>query len=232
MTSSAAGRQVTMIYRTIYLVIISMWSLLAVAAQPEVQPDTETVVRERKTVGDDGSEETEVRSGKVRPARDGGPRVGEIYAEDQRKVIARVESLNLYSFSFGPGGGTNMNNEAMFYSLSFARHFEVNTNAEIRLGAATFLPSRAKGNFTSMALGASWLISTSDISPIIGAEFGYGFVSAEGRDVTGGFSAGAHAGVRFFRTAKTQLSLEVNAKTLFISGERPYVMGAALGILY
>ncbi len=205
-----------------------------VLAQQEDQfsSESESVIREKKKKNADGSEETEIRSGKVKPKREGGPRVGEIYGDDQRRVTSRVESLSFWSFDFGPGSGSNVGNNAMFYNVSAGRHWEVNTNAEIRATGAINVASKDSGSLTTLALGGSWLTSTADISPIVGAEFGYGIATASGRDTMSGFAIGAHAGARFFRTAKTQLSLEGNIKTVLISDTKPVFYGLQLGILF
>lgn len=216
------------------LTIVALFSGVVAHAQgtDEFTSGSETVVKEKKIKNADGSEETIIRSGNVKPRREGGPRVGEIYQEDQSRVVSRVETLALWSFNFGPGGGSNVGNSNMFYNVSVGRHWEVNPNAEIRAIGDVNMASANKGSVTSLTMGGSWLTSTSDISPLIGADFGYGIATGEGRDTMSGFALGAHAGVRLFRTAKTQMSVEANMRTILVKDDKPVFYGLQLGILF
>lgn len=159
------------------------------------------------------------------------PRVGEIGSEDQERVRARVNTLDLTSVSFGPGWASDINNDDMFYVVHLGRNWEVNTNAEIRLSLDGAFASKNEGNWLSGTIGAGWLPSVEDISPIVGAEFGYGYAHADDISDPSGFVLGAYAGVRFFRTATAQMSLEGYVQTI-LEDESPMLSGIRIGILF
>ena len=80
-----------------------------------------------------------VRNGVLRFRRDGARRETprrrasrEIAPEDQYKVQAR--GVNLTTLP-QPAWASDVNNNNMYYSLHLGRHWEVNTNAEIRLNS-------------------------------------------------------------------------------------------------
>jgi hypothetical protein len=158
-------------------------------------------------------------------------KVGEISGEEQRKVITRVQSLSLTSIAFGPAFGGDMNNNEMFYSLHLGRHWEVSTNAELRLNLDGALASKNEGNWISASVGGGWMILTDDISPVIGAEFGYGYAHIDRVADPSGFMAGAFVGVRFFRTADAQMSIEYAIQTI-MDGVSPTMNHIRIGILF
>lgn len=219
--------------RMLALCVLSLTSFQVLAqTASDMESDTETVERARTKTNPDGSQEVEVRRGKVRPAREGGPRVGEIYNEDINRVVKRVEPLYLTSIGLGPAVVSKVGNDSMFYALSLAKHFEVNPWAEIRLSLGTAIAGEKGGSYSNMAVGASWFSTNEDISPLFGGEFGLGAFTAEGRDAGAGFHAGVHGGVRFFRTARAQLALELFAKTIFHKDEKPVLGGAMVTALF
>ncbi len=158
-------------------------------------------------------------------------RVGEITQEDQQRVATRVEALRLTSISFGPAFGSDMNNEKMFYSLHLGSHWEVTTHAEIRLNADAALASKEEGTWLSASVGGGWLIFTDDFSPVIGAEFGYGYAHIDRISDPSGFMVGGFAGVRMFRTATAQMSLEYYIQSI-MDGVNPIMNGVRIGILF
>ncbi|MBX3019575.1 MAG: hypothetical protein KF767_16930 [Bdellovibrionaceae bacterium] len=213
--------------------VLSLFSFNVMAQDDsDIESDTETVSRQRVKTNPDGSKEVEVRSGKVRPARQGGPRVGEIYNEDVHRVVKRVEPLNMTSLGLGPAVVGKIGNESVFYSLQLARHFEVNPWAEMRLGVGTALAGEGSGSYNHLAVGASWFSTNEDISPLFGGEFGLGMFTAQGRDGGAGFHAGLHGGVRFFRTARAQLGLEFFGKMIFHKDDKPVMGGAMVTALF
>lgn len=158
-------------------------------------------------------------------------KVGEISYEEQKKVITRVESLRLTSISFGPAFGSDMNNNKMFYSLHVGSHWEVSPNAELRLNADAALASKNEGNWLSASLGGAWLVFTDDFSPVIGAEFGYGYAHIDDVSDPSGFLIGGFLGVRLFRTANAQMSIEYYIQTI-MDGVDPVMNGVRIGLLF
>jgi hypothetical protein len=158
-------------------------------------------------------------------------KVGEISPEDQQRVKTRVESLRLTSISFGPAFGSDMNNDKMFYSLHLGSHWEVTTHAELRLNADAATASKEEGTWLSASIGGGWLILTDDFSPVIGAEFGYGYAHIDDIADPSGFLAGGFAGVRLFRTANAQMSIEYYVHAI-LDGITPVMNGVRIGILF
>lgn len=158
-------------------------------------------------------------------------KVGEISPDDQRKVVTRVEALRLTSISFGPAFGSDMNNNKMFYSLHLGSHWEVTPNAEIRINADGALASKDEGTWLSASVGGGWLIFTDDFSPVIGAEFGYGYAHIDRVSDPSGFIVGGFAGVRMFRTATAQMSVEYYIQSI-MDGVNPIMNGIRIGILF
>ena len=158
-------------------------------------------------------------------------RVGEITPEQQQSVKTRVESLNSTAFSFGPAWAQDTNNSNMYYAFHLGRNFEASTNAEIRLGLDAAFAGEGSGNWWSGSLGAAYLFSTSDISPLIGAEVGYGYAHIKDASDARGFAVGGFAGVRFFRTSTTQMSLEGFIQSILDESD-PTLSGVRVGILF
>lgn len=158
-------------------------------------------------------------------------KVGEITPADQQRVKTRVESLRLTSLSFGPAFGSDMNNDKMFYSLHLGSHWEVTTHAELRINADAATASKDEGTWLSASVGGGWLIFTDNFSPVIGAEFGYGYAHIDGVSDPSGFLAGGFAGVRLFRTANAQMSIEYYVQAI-LDGVTPVMNGIRIGILF
>ncbi len=159
------------------------------------------------------------------------PKVGEISYEEQEKVRARVQTLDLTSLSFGPSWSSDMNNSDVFYSVHAGRTWEVNTHAEVRANLDAAFASTNEGLWLSGTIGAGWLLTTDDFSPVLGAEFGYGYAHVDGFPDPSGFVLGGFAGVRFFRTSTTQMSLEGFFQTI-MRYENPVMAGLRFGILF
>lgn len=164
-------------------------------------------------------------------AQEAQPRVGQIGIDQQDQVTSRIQSLNLYTFSFGPAWGADMNNNSSFYSIHAGKHWEVATNAEIRLSIDTAMATEGKGNWLSGTLGSAWLVTTDNISPIIGAEFGFGYSHIQHATDPSGFVLGAFAGARFFRTSNAQLSIEAFLQSI-LDEKHPILSGLRIGILF
>jgi hypothetical protein len=157
-------------------------------------------------------------------------RVGELRTEDTDRVQRRVETLNLWELGFGGGSGDNMNLDNGLYAFNVARHWEVNPNAEMR--ATGFLSSSFEGAYSSLSVGGAWLPLTTDISPIVGGDFGLGYAAIDQRGGQSGFALGAFGGARLFRTARAQMSIEGYYRTLLAPGSDARVYGMTLGALF
>ncbi|MCB9073845.1 MAG: hypothetical protein H6623_09500 [Bdellovibrionaceae bacterium] len=159
------------------------------------------------------------------------PRVGEITPEQQQRVHTRVQTLSLTSLSFGPSWGKDMQNRNMFYALHLGHHWEATTNAEIRLNLDAAIPSKGDGLWLAGTVGAGWLVSTENFSPVVGAEFGFGYAHITQISDPSGFVFGGFAGLRLFRTATTQMSVEGFFQAL-MDGNKPVLSGVRVGVLF
>lgn len=159
------------------------------------------------------------------------PRVGEIYPADQERVRTRVETLNLTSLAFGPSWGGDVNNSSMFYYFHAGYSWEPHVNAEIRLNLDGAIAGEDEGLWISTSIGGAWLISTANFSPLIGAEAGFGYAHIDDAEDPAGFLLGGFAGIRFFRTATAQLSLEGFVQTI-LDEEKPVLGGVRLSVLF
>ncbi|MGE3757272.1 MAG: hypothetical protein AB7H97_05925 [Pseudobdellovibrionaceae bacterium] len=159
-------------------------------------------------------------------------RVGEIDYADTDQMTKRIQSKDFNSFFIGPAASDKIGDNKMLYTLSVGKHWEATPIAEIRgIFRGAF---NGNGQYVSAGLGASYIPITTDISPIFGAEVGYGYANGKKDDVKvskGGFAGGVHAGVRLFRTSSTQLEISLNYNTIFVEGN-PGFGGISLGLLY
>jgi hypothetical protein len=160
------------------------------------------------------------------------PTVGDIEDQEIERIDRRVKTHQFSSFGFGPFGSSTSNKGGVMYGLSYGKHWEANENGEIRFDAQAAANSASQ--YFGLNLGYGFLPFTSDISPIFGAELGAGYAGYKKGDDSknaGGFGGGAFTGLRFFRTADTQLELLASYHAVF-AGDVPGVYGLQLRILY
>lgn len=160
-----------------------------------------------------------------RPAR-----ITEMREAELRKLRLRVEPLRLWEFSFGGAGSDNMNARTTLYSLSFSRHWETHPSAEIRASGHTSFSNDS--SFSLLGIGAGWIPMVTDFSPILGAEFGYGYANIRDREDQSGFASGLFAGARLFRTAEAQMSIEAYYRAILAPGADAKAYGVSVGVLF
>jgi hypothetical protein len=197
-------------------------------SSPTFQRGSEEAVEETTETTPDGKTIRRTRRGKV-SNRNGEMRVGEIEDGDVDRVARRQKALNHTVFGFGPFGSSNVGEKQMLYGFSYGKRWEVTTTGEISLdflGAAN-----GKGSLWNAGLGFNFLPSTSDISPLIGGAFGFGFASPNEGPSAGGFSGQVNAGVRMFRLSEAQMEV-VASYTAVFTDKTPGVYGAQLRILF
>lgn len=192
------------------------------------EPGSETMVEE--TTEQDGNTTTRRRvEGRVKP-REGKPRVGEIYPGDVGRVKTRVESHRFWSFNFGPFATGSLGSKGVMYGGSIARHYEVSTKADLRFKVNAAIGDHS-GSLTTFGIGASFMPSIEEISPVFGGEFGAGYATGDDISNGGGFAGGVFAGVRFFRTSDVQMEVLASWLAVFTK-KTPSVYGLTIGILY
>ena len=84
-----------------------------------------------------------------------------------------------------------------------------------------------------ISMGAAYLPLTGDITPVFGANFGFGYASGKQIKLSGGFSGSAQVGVRFFRTAQNQMELSGRYESVFKGNDLgfPAIYGIQLAVL-
>ena len=206
--------------------LVGAWSGQALCQTSGFVEDSQKRTTIREGTDNQGNREYQIQEGRVKP-RQGERRVGEIYEDDRDRVASRVRSLKLWSISIGPAIASGINNNNMFYAFGVDRNWDVQEQAEMRVSAFGVVPSRETGSFLMASLGGSYFFSRNDISPVIGADLGFG--TAVGTDVkrASGFAGGLRAGLRFFRTSETQISIEGYYRTVFAE-QTPGVAGLAI----
>lgn len=159
--------------------------------------------------------------------------VGNISAKDLKQISMRRESLNLWGYEFGPYYSQNLNSKAMMYAISMTNHREVGLNAEIRTRFGGAWSEDGKAYLGSATVGGAYIPMLQDVSPLFGAEFGFGVYKGDDVKSVAGFSGALLFGVRLFRTSNTQMEILVRYEQSIKENEkgRPVSYGAGLAVL-
>ena len=167
---------------------------------------------------------------------DEGRQVGNIQDYEVNQLKKRRKSLNLWGFGFGPSWSRHLESKAMMYSASLTHHREVHEHGELRIRFGAGGAEDGSAYQGSATLGGAFFPFTGDITPLIGAEFGFGITSGKELNVreTSGYTGAGIVGVRFFRTSDTQMELTFRYESLVKENEkgRPAHWGAQISILY
>ena len=132
--------------------------------------------------------------------------VGSIDHYEMDQISTRRHSLNLSSIAFGPAQPINLGTSDMMYSLSLSGHREVTEHAEVRIRWGGEFSESGSAYGSSATLGAAFFPLRGNLTPIVGAEFGFGFFGGRNvNKITSGFIGSAIFGVRLFRTSDTQM---------------------------
>jgi len=168
-------------------------------------------------------------------------RVDDVTESEASKGTTRTATVNRWSVGFGPYSLRSMGLDETAFGLYLGYNWEVKPQVALNLSYES--ASGEKESKTShmgiFALGANYFFNTSDISPFVGAKFGYGsaqnwslntFELASSSGFGGGLSAGAH----FFRTSRVNLELALSWQFLFtdLKGQRPSTTGIRIGLLF
>jgi hypothetical protein len=164
-------------------------------------------------------------------------RVGEITEKEVDEVSRRTESKKYTYFALGPYAFTNLDTSGVAYYLAYGQLWEVSTKAAIRLTVEGAISSGdVTASVVSVSGGMNYYFTPNSTSFFLGADFGYGAAASASDkvDSTAGFSLGGQAGVVFFRTSGTQMSLTARMTSVFGSNElgNPMMAGLALGFHY
>lgn len=195
-------------------------------SQYEAGTETETQIIEEEK---DGKKTKKITRGKKKSHSE--REVGKVSEEEASELETRRRSLKLWSLGIGPFWSSTLKSDALMYGGEIGRHWDVHEHAELRIIGTTAFSEKV--NFVSAALGGSFFPLTQDFTPLIGADFGGGWIFGSDIQNSAGFSIDGVAGLRFFRTSDTQL--DVSFRYLTILGKKsgtPNVYGLTLSILF
>ncbi len=161
-------------------------------------------------------------------------KVGEITESEVTEVSRRTESKNYTYLALGPYALSNLGVSGAGYYFGYGKLWEVTPNAAIKFMAEWALRSKGEtATFGTISGGANYFFTPDSTSFFVGADFGYGGAATTAPNLksSSGFSIGLQAGVVFFRTASTQMSLTGRYVTIFEDNESgtPSMAGLSLG---
>ncbi len=145
-------------------------------------------------------------------------KVGEITESESTAIKRRVEARNYTLFAFGPSNFSNMSQTYGAKSIMLGYLYEVNPYAAVTLKMEGGFQFEDKNeSIIAGTLGGRGYFTPYDISPFLGADFGYGGAVSDDDDIdnVAGWAAGVSGGVVFFRTASVQLQLFVRHLVIF-----------------
>lgn len=140
----------------------------------------------------------------------------------QRSSFERVQAQRQVAIGFGPAYYSNMNSPGT--AIGFLAGFYWNIDDRFDLGLQSDFAISTEHSDAHMFNGkilANYFFAANDISPFVGAGFGYGWASAHDRnnsipdDTAGGFGLSLQAGVKFFRTSTVNFAVTGEYTTIF-----------------
>lgn len=140
----------------------------------------------------------------------------------QRASYERVEAKRQMVIGFGPSYFSNMNSPGT--AIGFLAGFIWNIDDHFDLGLQSdfaISTDHSDAHMFNGKLVANYFFAANDISPFIGAGFGYGWASAHdgnntiNDDTAGGFAMSLQAGVKFFRTSNVNFGISGEYSTIF-----------------
>ena len=158
------------------------------------------------------------------------PQIGTITEKEKTLMTERTETQWYKAFGFGPGLLTNFGTapKKVGFHLSYSQVAEVTPRFGIRMTAeSTFVLNNLLDSnpdtessidaFSAANLGLNYFLSTGNISPYVTGHLGLGAATGTSISDDAGFTWGAGAGVIFFRTSQTQMSLTLSYSALINS---------------
>ncbi len=169
--------------------------------------------------------------------------LGERAAEKKRRSnFERVEARRQVVVGFGPAFFDKMN--AAESGLGFQAGYVWNIDDHFDLGLQTDFAISTKYSDAHMFSGkiiTNYYFSTSDVSPFLGAGFGYGFASLHDSNTpsitdggASGFAMSLQGGVKFFRTSTVNFMISGEYTRIFDQASlgQPGVFFLKVGLLY
>ncbi|MBI4405727.1 MAG: hypothetical protein HY537_16335 [Deltaproteobacteria bacterium] len=178
--------------------------VLAKHMRAERLEDLDTVVnRVVRAVISESSPESEVRVDDV--------------TEAEALTIRRRRATGAWFLGFGPHGGHNLTS-ALLVNFSVGYNWFVGPAAVKIYTDSAIATSGQSARLFQFGIGASYYFTRSDISPLVAAEFGYGFSSGASGS-SNGFAGGLGTGIGLFRTSTIGLEILARVSAIFTSNE-------------
>ncbi len=141
--------------------------------------------------------------------------------KNQRTHFERVPARRQVSLGFGPAYFSNMESSTPGIGINAGYIWNIDDHFDLGLQTDFAMSTQhADAYYFSGKILTNYFFSTQDISPFIGAGFGYGFASAHDGprvpdDDSSGFAMGLQAGMKFFRTSTVNLSVSLEYNQIF-----------------
>jgi hypothetical protein len=163
--------------------------------------------------------------------------VGAVRSDETEKISRRFTSRQFNYFAIGPFYLENSNNKSQSHHLGLGYVWDSSIHASVKaIAEGVFSFDNPKTAILNFGLGANYFLTASPISPFLGADFGYGGSITNDDDLqnVSGFSVAAAAGIGFFRTAGTQLQIQVRKQMILKKNNlgNPGYYGVSLALLY
>ncbi len=160
--------------------------------------------------------------------------IGNIEPGEVNDLQRRRQALRLGAAGFGPATFGGVDAEAA-YNFYGGYLWEVNPHAAIK-GIIDATTDFDQAVLASANLGGNLYIFNADVSPYIGGELGLAYLASGDPDLDDnfGFSTGASIGAQLFRTANTQMNLELGTRFHLqeLDDDVPLMYTARVGVLF
>lgn len=151
----------------------------------------------------------------------------------QNTSLTKSRAVRFYTAGFGPASLQNVNSDELAYNFWGGYMWEPVNYASIR-ASGDITTDFSNSLLLGASLGANLYPFTTDISPYIGGEMGFGYCRGDNSNMAG-ISFGGIIGTQFFRFSDTQLLFELKAQVLLDKTENekfPYSFLARIGLLF
>ncbi|MCB0378441.1 MAG: acyloxyacyl hydrolase [Bdellovibrionales bacterium] len=140
----------------------------------------------------------------------------------QKNNYERVPARKQIVIGFGPAYFSNMNSAGTGVGVQTGYVWNIDDHVDLGLLAEFALSlDHGDAHMFNGKIAANYFFASSDVSPFVGAAFGYGYASAHdglnqiADDSSAGFALSAQLGVKFFRTSTVNLGVSGEYTTIF-----------------
>lgn len=164
------------------------------------------------------------------------------HEKNQRTSSERVQAMRQVLLGFGPAYFNKMNAPEAGIGFQAGYLWTIDDNFDLGLQTDFAISTEHTDAYIlSGKILTNYYFTTDDISPYVGAGFGYGWASIHDNNVTtisddsaSGFAMSLQAGVKFFRTSTVNLAVAGEYTTIFNQSSlgQPGVFLLKVGLLY